>query len=172
MKQILLIPVLLLSMLSFGQKCVKKNNLSFAARMKKYPFNVAAQVQMIGYDGMLRMSEDGRDFYVDKDFVKMPILETKTLTPVQIDSLTSILYNYGYAYPPRGYKTEDCYDPHNAIIFRDQKGKPLEFIEICFECKNTTLSDWKKMSLGDMCDQKLDLLEKLFQQAGIQSGVK
>lgn len=172
MKIFYFIPFLLLTLASFGQQCVQKNHLSLSARMQKYPFNIASQVQMVGYDGLIRMCADS--FYVAMEgpygYIDVPIKERRMLTASQVDSLTNILYNYGYAYKPKVYRTIECYDPHNAIVFLDKNGKPLAFMELCFECKNTTQSD-EKISLGDMCDQKLDMLKQLFRQVGIKRGV-
>lgn len=177
MRKLLFFPILLVSIASWGQKCVKKSNLSPQARMKKIPFNSASQVQMVGYTGLVRMpDESSADFHVsiagDVGYVNGPVTEAITLTRPQIDSLTNILFNYGYAYPPGVHRTTHCYDPHNAILFRDQHGKPLAFIEICFECQKTTTAGVHGISLGDMCYEKLDMLKRLFRQVGIKQGVQ
>ena len=46
----------------------------------------------------------------------------------------------------------------------------IEFIEICFECHKTSESS-DRISLGEMCDQKLDMLFNLFKNVGIEYGV-
>jgi len=63
-----------------------------------------------------------------------------------------------------------CYNPRNAILFKDKNGKVFEFIEICFECKRVRESS-EKISLGQMCDQKLDMIKDIFKKAGIEYGI-
>ncbi len=87
-----------------------------------------------------------------------------------MDSLTDILYNYGFGGPIRIQTESMCYDPHNAISFVDKQGKVFAYIEICFLCGKTRGSS-EKISLGEMCDQKIDMLRRFFKTVGIEYGV-
>jgi len=160
--------------------CVKKTRFSFASRIKHYPFNLSAQVQLISFDGLVKLSDNGefRFFSQDPPLVDgtdttwtspVGLKEIRTLTLKQIDSLTDILYNYGFARKPNVARVMQCYSPRNAILFRDNNGKVIAFIELCFECQNTRESS-DKISLGEMCEQKFDLLKALFSQVGIEYG--
>ena len=162
--------------------CVKKTRFSFASRIKHYPFNLAAQVQFISFDGLVKLSDNGefRFFSPDPPLIDgtdttwtspVGLKEIRTLTLKQIDSLTDILYNYGFARKPDVARVNECYDPRNAILFRDNNGKVIAFIEICFLCGNTRESNYK-ISLGEMCEQKLDMLKALFIQVGVEYGTE
>ncbi|MCF6405030.1 hypothetical protein L3C95_19165 [Chitinophaga filiformis] len=157
--------------------CVKKTHFSFASRIKHYPFNLSAQVQFISFDGLVKLSGDGEFSFFSLDPVltddtttfSTGIKEIRTLTLKQIDSLTDILYNYGFAGKPKVSRVTQCYSPRNAILFRDTNGKVIAFIELCFECQNSRESS-NKISLGELCEQKFDLLKALFRQVGIEYG--
>jgi hypothetical protein len=97
------------------------------------------------------------------------LFEVKMLTYTQVDNLTDILYNYGVWVITHIAGTHDCYNPRNAIIFLDKNGKPFEYIEICFECKRTEESS-TRISIGQPCDQKMDMLKDFFSKAGIEYG--
>ena len=64
-----------------------------------------------------------------------------------------------------------CYEPRYAILFIDKEGKAFEFIEICFECQKTVNSS-DKIYFGEVCNEKFNLLKKLFLNAGINYGTK
>jgi hypothetical protein len=198
MRPLIYIPLLFLAQLLYGQKskpvpphlvsygrvnnnCVKIAKLPFASRIKKYPFNLSGQIQFIAFDGSVRLSGDGEVSFVGPDpglieagavdtTNRVGMREIRSLTLTQIDTLTGILYNYGFAGPLSITSTNGCYIPRNAIIFRDSNGKAFAFIEICFECRNTRQSS-DKISLGEKCDQKLGMLKDLFGKVGIRHGI-
>jgi hypothetical protein len=193
------LPLLLLTQSLFGQtpfqplskaeaaaekrnhNCAKNTNHSPEERRKNYPFNVSPGIQLVSFDGLVRITDSKEFIYVSSDpplladgvdtIPYTPAREVKSLSSAQIDQLTDILYNYGFAGPILSQKTLECYSPRNAILFRDENGKALAFIEICFECRNTSESS-DIISLGQMCDQKLDMIKKLFREAGIKYGIK
>ncbi|KAA2241324.1 hypothetical protein F0L74_15580 [Chitinophaga agrisoli] len=155
--------------------------------MKMYPFNQASQVQFVSFDGKVDIFQKEFVFPKDghnidpalitdgvpppKDTVRYNDLkEVKSLTPAQTGTLTDILYNYGYPGRWHSTRTVACYEPRNAILFLDGKGQALAFIEICFACRNTETSS-AQISLGEMCEGKIDMIRKLFEQVGIKYGV-
>ncbi|WP_143011453.1 hypothetical protein [Chitinophaga filiformis] len=167
--------------------CVKKNRLSFASRIKHYPFNLSAQIQLISFNGSVKITDYGefsfsrvidpaldRSLFLDDpdtiQAIPVGMKEIRTMTLAQIDTLTDVLYNYGYAGNIWTTSTSGCYIPRNAILFRDSNGKAIAFIEICFECEKTRESS-DEISLGEMCDQKLGMLKALFRQVGIKYGI-
>jgi hypothetical protein len=159
--------------------CVRHTFKPFSARLKHYPFNRAAQIQLVAFTGSNPVDPDAAQ-YADKSEGKLDgkvdsvppskLLEIMPLTLLQIDSLTDILYNYGYRGPTRIGSIPLCYDPHNAILFYDNQGKMFAFIEVCFECRKTGESS-EEISLGDMCDQKIDMIKQFFKNMGIEYGV-
>ncbi|HJW15781.1 MAG TPA: hypothetical protein VJ499_01595, partial [Flavisolibacter sp.] len=138
-------------------------------RLKIYPFSKASKVQLVSFKkpGSIVM---GGHIPLKKGIVNNTKLnEIITLNKIQVDSLKSLLYNVGY----RGvFFTEvdiKCYNPRNAIVFVDESGKGFEYIELCFECMKNMLSS-KKVNAGDFCEQKYELLENYFKEAGIRYG--
>lgn len=89
---------------------------------------------------------------------------------LEVDKLTDIFYNYGFRGKIYTMSLAACYSPRNAILFLDNKGKIIEFIEICFECQRVSKSS-DKVSLGEMYDQKLNMLFELFKEVGIEYGI-
>ena len=135
--------------------------------------NKATQIQFVSF--LLK-----QDVPVDKEgFYSLPLLndtvqysklhEIKTIDSFQIDILSDIFSNVGY----KGeiFKIEEikCYDPRNAILFIDSTGKMFAYIEICFECRHIFTKP-EKINIGDECNQKYDMMKKLFKNAGIVHG--
>ncbi|PWV57013.1 hypothetical protein [Chitinophaga sp. S165] len=167
----------------------RTGNETFSSRMKRYPFNTSDVVQFISFDlnGLATITADGEIKLNSSDpglleldtltgnyisTVKpLSVKDVVSLTMSQIDTLTDILYNHGFAGPIYSSRSNECYSPRNAIIFRDNDGKALAFIELCFECKETRLSD-ERISPGEMCDEKLDMIKTLFGKVGIRYGIE
>ena len=59
--------------------------------------------------------------------------------------------------------------PRNAILFYDNENKLIGFIEVCFECRNYRTTD-KRITLGEECNQKFDMLKEFFVECGIKFG--
>lgn len=157
-----------------NHNCIKKNATSFTTRLKKYPFNLSSQVQLVSFkrDTINSKQGDIRDSLprMNDTICYSKLYEVKNLTLVQVDQLTDILYNYGYSGPIHIGYSSNCYIPRNAILFLDNNGKVIEYIEICFECSETRQSS-SKISLGDMCEQKMEMLKGFFKKVGVEYGV-
>ncbi len=156
--------------------CVKKINRTFTTRLKNYPFSISTQIQFVSFLGSSRIV-DNQTAYINDSLPRLndticysKLHEVKTLTFTQVDKLTDILYNYGFGGPVYTMSISNCYNPRNAILFLDSAGKAFEFIEICFECDRLQESS-EKINLGDMCDQKLNMLKELFKKTGIEYGI-
>ena len=98
------------------------------------------------------------------------LTEIKSITFNQVDKLTDLLYNYVYGGPVYTGSMSFCYNPRNAILFLDKNGKVFEYIEICFECNETKESS-EKVSLGQMCDEKMGMLKDFFKIVGLEYGI-
>jgi hypothetical protein len=158
-----------------NHNCIKKNITSLTSRLKKYPFNLSAQIQFVSFKGGVYLIDNKivrQDSLprINDSILYSQLTEVRTLTYPQVDKLTDIFYNYGFRGTTYIISEAACYNPRNAILFLDNKGKVIEFIEICFECKKTAESS-DKVTLGDMCDQKLDMLFELFKKVGIEYGI-
>lgn len=199
-RQIILILLLELSLSAWGQKknseekppqpltkkewiveeknhhCIKKTPKSFSVRLKNYPFNLATQIQFVSF----KKIDDSIKFRQRITYDSLPrqndticystLTEVKSLTFLQVDRLTDILYNYTYSGIIRIMEGMGCYYPKNAILFLDKAGKVFEYIEICFECDWSETSS-EKILLRDMCDEKMVMLKNLFKEVGIELGV-
>lgn len=168
-----------------NHNCARNSDLSLQERLRKYPFNVAVQIQLISFggEGIINIKGDKFIFSPSDPVLLMPgeteaskvqylkSNEVKNLSAVQIDTLTDILYNYGFAGPIRAERTLECYSPQHAILFLDNTGKAVAFIEICFQCSQTRKSSGD-IFLGERCAQKFDMLKAFFKTAGIEQGFR
>jgi hypothetical protein len=159
-----------------NHNCAKQRNNSFSTRLKNYPFNLSAEIQLVSFLGSMDTVANEIVYRNDSlprlnDTVCFSKLyEVKTLTFTEVDRLTDIFYNYGFLGKVHIMSMDMCYNPRNAILFKDKNGKVFELIEICFECKRVRESS-ENISLGQMCDQKLDMIKEVFKKAGIEYGV-
>ena len=164
-----------------SHNCARVKSIPLAERLKHYPFDLTKEVKFVSFKSSYDTLFGG--YYNDSlprknDTVCFSkLFEIITLTPPQVDRLTNLIYNYGFKfnYKPKGNvyfigTTMNCYNPRNAILFLDKNNKVFEFIEICFECKQTRTSS-DNVSLGTECNQKLLLIKDLFKEAGIKYGV-
>ena len=158
-----------------GGNCIRKNALSFSDRLKNYPFNLTAQIQFVSFENGIYLTDneilrqDSLPRILDT-ILYSRLKEVKTLTLTQVNKLTDLFYNHGFRGTTYSMNEAACYNPRNAILFLDSKGKIIELIEICFECRKTSQSS-DRITLGEMCEQKLDMLFGLFKNAGIEYGI-
>ena len=153
-----------------NHNCIKRSNKTFTSRLKYYPFNVASSVQLVSFDlGKYIIDDEDSIKKINNQVLKSKLNEVKTLTLPQIDKLTDILFNYGFRGDILVIQELACYDPRNGIVFLDKNNKVVECIEICFECRKTVQSS-EKIAIGEMCDQKLDMLKNFFKEVGIEYG--
>ncbi len=147
-----------------NHNCTHKTYTSFSKRLKNYPFNKVAQIKLVSFEGF-QIPKIGDSICMGK------MSEIKTLTLLQIDSLTDLFYNVGFGGTILLIKDIQCYDPRNAILFLDNTGNTFAYIEICFGCQHTLMSD-DRIDIGDICDQKFDMIRKIFSNAGINYGTE
>lgn len=145
------------------QRCYRNGNLSLAERSGMYPFNKAAQVSVIAFDEALGAIplQNGR---LNPGQTKA----IKVLDKKQEAALTDLIFNYNYSKNNKlkVHTEPGCYIPRNALLFTNAEGQVFAYIEICFECGNYKSSE-EQVHLGTLCENKLDLLKKLFKNAGI-----
>ena len=157
-------------------ECARTGNKSLPLRLKNYPFNLAAKVLLVSYVG-LEPVRPGDTVYVNKGLPRigdsicyLKLKEIKALSQPQVDRLTDILYNYGFPGSSHLITQAGCFMPHNAILFADKEGKAFAYIDICFLCEVAKMSS-KKISLGDLCGGKFELMRAFFELVGIEYGV-
>lgn len=158
-----------------NHNCIHRNKYNSSKRLTFYPFNKNSKIQFVSFDVKPDTSNKmdtiiKNSLPIENDTICYKKLdEIITLTKPQIDSLTDILYNVGLKGPITIGYSSLCYIPRNAILFLDSAGRTFEYIEICFECDDHKLSS-ENIDLGIFCDQKYNLLKKLFISSGIQIG--
>lgn len=152
----------------------RKSKIKLSERLKNYPFNKTAEIQLVSFDGggqienpIIKPGMPNKQAYL----TVLPFQEIKKLNTVQIDSLTDILYNFGYLEEPNMIELAKCYEPRNGILFLDKKGKIFSFIEICFDCRKISKSNKKITVEEELEAPKIELLKSFFEKAGIEYGI-
>lgn len=150
--------------------CKTTEKYSAEERRAFFPFSRANKVKLISFVQPPSVIMGGsiplKSGALDTGLVK----EVQELSPAEVDSLTHILYNIvykGYFFTETDIK---CYRPRNAIVFYNDAGKLLAYIELCFECKKNVLST-QRIKTGDFCEEKYELLKDFFARMGIKYGV-
>lgn len=155
----------------------RKSNLTFSKRLKNYPFNKAAEIKLVSFTETRRQNDD--TLYYNPIMPKkrnyvictFPFKEIKSINYLQTDSLTDILFNYGYIKKAGWGEETKCYVPRNGILFLNEKGKVFEFIEICFACKKLAYSYHDKSDAEDFERPKFKLLRDFFIKNNIEYGI-
>ena len=169
--------------------CINTAKYTVAQRLRMYPFSKAIKVIAVSFPAMERNHQVFIDdnstpaaapdtayeaglHVLDGKLNYCSIIEAKTLTADQISRLTDIIYNT--AYRKKGFNIENhykCFNPRNAVLFYDEKGKIFDYVEICFECKNAeSLSE--NLDVGTLCNQKYDMLKKFLTNVGLVHGTE
>ncbi|AFD06812.1 hypothetical protein [Solitalea canadensis] len=148
-------------------ECITRAVYSESERTSFYPFNKASNILFVSFinqDDSIIQDE----LPMERGKVALNKLkEIVYLNDEQKNALTNVLYNIGYKGKPTINTGAACYNPHNAILFMNDKKQVFEYIELCFDCSRHELSS-KKINTGDFCTQKYDLLKQLFQKVGIK----
>jgi hypothetical protein len=145
--------------------CKHLNTYNLNERLSFYPFNKAIKVKIVAFKG-----KDFEASLIDKEgkINYKQIDEIKTLNAVQIDSLTSLVYNFGLI--PNALPNNEwakCYQPRNGILFIDKNYQVFEWMEICFQCFQHRISS-KKIDFVDNCPLRYILLKDFFRKSGIE----
>jgi len=150
--------------------CTYRNNFTQAQRRLFYPFNKTDKISLISFDNPY--GELSSRIPVEKRKLNSKLVkERRDLSALEIDKLTDLIYNYGFKSKEYGWIEDHgaCYDPHNGILFFNEKGLVIEYIEICFDCiGQRTSSD--KIKLGENCLEKFSLLRGFFSSLDIKAG--
>jgi hypothetical protein len=147
--------------------CMVTTKYSIKELREFYPFNTASSVSIVSFHSDTAFTN--RLPLVNGEIDYAQIRETRILDRGEIDSLASILYNVTYRGEIFIISGTGCYNPRNAVLFFDSNNHLLEFIELCFECHGQRLSS-EKISLGDLCSQKSDMIKDFFFRQGIKVG--
>lgn len=154
----------------------KIKHMSFTKRLQEYPFNKAAQIKLVSFNYEGGQIED--TVYYNPMMPKLhyaicrfPFAEIKTINYIQVDSLSDIIYNYGYIIRPEIVNLTKCYITRNGILFLNEDGKVFEFIEICFACKKLAYSYHDKANVEDFERPAFKVLRGFFIKNGLEYGL-
>jgi hypothetical protein len=156
-----------------NRNCIHRAQYTVQQRRQFYPFNQAAKVRLVSFNGE---SDSSLALFWHMPTIKGKVdysrlKEIKSLTGQEIDSLTDILYNVSWRGPFFTYQEACCFKPRNAILFIDSTGNTFAYIELCFECNNFSFSS-KKIKAVSFCEGKYELLRDFFIKRDIQYGTK
>lgn len=174
MRYLLLLTVLFsLPLFAQEEKCASKKSTPSQKRLKNYPFNQTAKVLAVSYIadsnsyGQIHRKVDYSLPVKNDTICYSKLHETVTLSARQVDTLTSILFNYTLS--NKVHIQPMCYRPRNALIFLNAKGESFAYMEICFECEGMRSSN-KKIPVHLLCSTQYALLKQLFIHSGIRYG--
>jgi len=165
-------------------ECFYSAKYTAAQRNALYPFNRAIKIQLISFRSTYeRTTEAYTPDYTNAMYTltadssykinQVRLVKSLLLDKAGVDSLTDLLYNYGYT-PVRKTNSNlineptGCYDPRNAILFIGEDGKVIEWLEYCFTCSGYRKSS-RKIAGYDFCDEKYEMLRKFFFDRGLTS---
>lgn len=179
-----LLVILLVVQYSFSQedfasnaRCIRSKNLSERERFSRFPFVLSSQIKVIAFKGS-SSSVPGQDLIkhinsitVGKDTFDPTLYdEVATLNSEQINQLTDIIFNYTYTKKPYESADAKCYMPRNAIFFLDKNNVIVAYLELCFGCNNYRSSN-ERLTIGEYCDKKYDMLKAIFASSKIEFGI-
>jgi len=176
------------------ENCFRVDDLSVENRNYRYPFDKASKIVFASFDDDLKKldlfeyeRDEEQERYVVGEIMQIYFAflkknkskynpemfnEKVELSETQKNEFTDLIYNFGNNHKDALLRGgANCYRPRNAILFFDENNKLFEFIEICFECNRYKTSSFK-VDLNNNCGQKLSLLKDLFEQVGIEYGIK
>lgn len=157
--------------------CKKNNALHAEDLLKLFPYNISEKVVIVSYQNHVPgIIGEELQKYLDKIVNKKissedlnEFKEIKILDRSEIIKLSDIIYNNGYKSKPTIYEGAKCYSPQNAILFINKEEKLFGFIELCFGCSKFRTTD-NKITLGDECSQKYNLIKEFFKENNITYG--
>lgn len=144
--------------------CVYKPKYSPTKRSQFYPFNISDTIKLVSF------RYHRHNYPIKGDTLSIDSLtEIRTLTRVEINTLTDILYNNFYKRKPNYGSLTQCFFPRNAILFYDNAGHLKESILLCFHCDRHEESS-EKINFGSDCTQKMEKLRQFFVSSGLKFG--
>lgn len=160
--------------------CSFTNKYTPQQRLAMYPFSKAAKVLAVSYKyrGIdIDSTNDVNNFprrglYINNGILDTTtLIETKKLKTRQIDELTRLIFNTGYKNKWKLHIADfgKCFEPRNALIFLNSDDKVIDYLEICFECKQH-YSKSELFDIGILCNQKYELFSNYFKSVGVSYG--
>jgi hypothetical protein len=160
--------------------CSFTNKYTPQQRLAMYHFSKATKVLAVYYKyrGIDTDNTNGlnnfprRGLYINNGILDTTtLIETKKLKTKQIDELTKLIFNTDYKNKWKLHMVDfgKCFEPRNALIFLDSDDKVIDYLEICFECKQN-YSKSELFDIGILCNQKYELFSNYFKSIGVSYG--
>lgn len=160
--------------------CGFSNKFTLQQRLSKYPFSKAAKVLAVSfkYRGIGPDDTDDlnnsqkRGLHIKNGILDTTtLIETKKLSPKQIDDLTQLIFNTDFKKKNELHMIDfgKCFEPRNALIFLSSENQVIDYLEICFQCKQN-YSKSQQFDIGILCTQKYELLSNYFKSIGVPYG--
>jgi len=151
-----------------GNFCGNKKHLRKKEIGSLSPFNRTVSVELVSFitPDSLEMQLPMRDGQVDLDRLH----ERKMLTREQQWALFDVLVNYD----DTGNEYSDAYfcnEPRNGILFMDDSGRVINYIELCFGCHKVKVGPGYTSAGIFYCNEKFEVLRWMFKDAGVEYGV-
>lgn len=129
-----------------------------------YPFSKVDKIEVVSYiNRELWDTIENKTTEGIASINKNQIKERITLTKEQTDNLFKFLF---IDECPLVNSTSRCFEPRHMIVFYNEKGKELDYIEVCLECG--TSESGTGFSYNDICNERTDKLAGIFKEAGIK----
>lgn len=149
-------------------------------RLTMYPFVKAAKVLAVSfkYEGMYTEGDDQLSnfekrglHFNNRVLDTSTLIEMKVLNVKQIEQLTNLIFNTGYKTKWEFHiqDSRSCFESRNALVFIDDKGILLDYLELCFHCKRSrSMSD--EFDIGVPCNEKYQFFSDYFKGVGVPYG--
>jgi hypothetical protein len=105
--------------------------------------------------------KDKYEYLKNDSIIRIPEIYLRNKIQISKSQITKLKKNLVKSNNEIG-EIADCYEPRHTIVFYNKKDEILGFVELCFSCVNSRVSD-NFIILKD----KMLLQEKLFQEFGI-----
>lgn len=157
---------------SSDQNCYHNGGYSKKKRRKMFPFDRAAQVEVIAFfnQGEYEFGQlEGDTTSIHTAADSLPKIRNRIiLDQSQSDGLSDLILNYGFSKKEKISSTDiqGCWEPRHQINFYDNKGEIYFFIEICFSCARIATTP-ESPKFESLCSQKLQLYKEYLQRIGI-----
>jgi len=160
--------------------CGFSNKYTAQQRLAMYPFSKAAKVLAVSYkcrgmdtDELNALKKfPRRGLYINNGILDTTtLIETKKLNTEQTNELTRLIFNIKYKNKSE-FDIEEfgkCFEPRNALIILNSDDKVIDYLEICFECKQNN-SKSERFNIGIICNQKYELFSNYFKSIGVSYG--
>jgi len=162
--------------------CAYYEKYTVQQRRSLYPFSQAKRVLAVSFkyagfgpddplSNLAALPKEGL-FINDGLMDTTTLVEKKELNIRQVDQLSRLIFNTDYKKNDRAHIVSfgKCFESRNAIIFLDQDNRVIDFLEICFSCKQYH-SGSEQLDPGILCTQKYELLSNYFKSVGISYGI-